>query len=156
MSAEPIGWNVYSGSVFLYFIPNRPRLDLGCRYGRSARGNAAASGTRRQRPVLHQVHAGTEVIVSDTAGEMIEFAKARLDEAAGAAATDEQRRYVQAMRDIVLIMDDIGPMYRIALAGGEPSEIKAAGRARWAIGAAIGFIAAARDDHAGFREEWRP
>lgn len=26
--AEPIGWNVYAGATFLYFIPNRPRLDL--------------------------------------------------------------------------------------------------------------------------------
>ena len=26
---EPTGWNVYAGSAFLYFIPSKPRLDLG-------------------------------------------------------------------------------------------------------------------------------
>jgi hypothetical protein len=24
---EPIGWNVYWGSKFMYFIPNKPRID---------------------------------------------------------------------------------------------------------------------------------
>lgn len=94
--------------------------------------------------------------MSDTTDEMAAFASARLDEALESAATDEQRRYVQAMRNIVLMQDDIGPEYRSALASEDKAAIDAAVKQRWAVTCAIGFIAAARDDHPGFRPEWRP
>lgn len=94
--------------------------------------------------------------MSDTAGEMIAFASARLDEAFEQAATEEQRRYVQAMRGIVLMWDDTGPAYRVALGSGDKAAIDAAGKARWAVACAIGFIASARNDHPGFRPEWSP
>ena len=94
--------------------------------------------------------------MSDTFGEMVAFAKARLAEAYAAAATDEQRRYVQAMRDIVLLRDDVEPIFRAALAGGDKAEIDGAVWARWAVACAIGFIVSARSDHPDYRQEWQP
>lgn len=94
--------------------------------------------------------------VSDTSGEMITFVNARLAEAHAAAATDEQRRYVLAMSDIVLLWDDIEPGYREAVAAGDLGGIAAAARARWAAACAIGFIASVREDHPDFRPEWKP
>jgi hypothetical protein len=37
--SEPIGWNVYAGSAFLYFIPSKPRIDLS-EYRRRQRARA--------------------------------------------------------------------------------------------------------------------
>lgn len=78
-------------------------------------------------------------------------------EATGTSAvTDEQRRYVQAMRDIVLMHEDIGPEYRTAIRGGDKAEIGAAGRLRTAVTTAIAFIASARDDRPEYQEAWKP
>lgn len=93
--------------------------------------------------------------MSDTTGEMIAFTNARLSEALE-ASTDEQRRYVQAMQNIVLLWDDTAAINRAAISGGGNAEIDAAAKARWAVTCAIGFIASARHDHPDFRQEWQP
>jgi hypothetical protein len=36
---KPTGWNVYAGGTFIYFIPNKPRTDLG-EYRRRQRARA--------------------------------------------------------------------------------------------------------------------
>jgi hypothetical protein len=87
---------------------------------------------------------------------MIAFVNARLSEAVDTAETDEQRRYVEAMRDIVLLWDDTAMICRAAISGGDTAEIDAAAKARWAVTCAIGFIASARRDHPDFRQEWQP
>jgi hypothetical protein len=94
--------------------------------------------------------------MSDMAGDMITFANARLDEALASAATDEQRRYVEAMRGIVLMHEDYAPEYRSALASGDAAWVQRAGRSRQAVLIAVAFIASARSDHPDFRKEWRP